>query len=245
MPGTYAPLDSGTGEFTDSQLEDAERLMQEVPRIEAALKNFLSLRMAEDLTGSGEGTAKTRPSPAVLQGCARVFLRALNTAELPPAFEWSQLHPQADKEGGMDFMVRLGDYKVVHALWVRCRNAGGKPAKFLGRSALKHAYPEIAKGLLADLSAAAAAAGATEDHMRSFVDSFGLTIAQGEQASPDCDVVWAADVRDALAARQKVRKTEAAERAQRALKADGFAEEMRAALTGQEDSIVKIEEVTD
>merc|ERR1711865_68101 len=72
-------------EFTDSQVEESGRLMEEMPRIDAALKNFLSLKMAEGLAPSlqpesgsdAPGTTSSSPAApsAALQGCARVILK--------------------------------------------------------------------------------------------------------------------------------------------------------------------------
>ncbi|CAE8611757.1 unnamed protein product, partial [Polarella glacialis] len=168
------------GDVTESQLADLQRLMDEVPRIEAALKNFLSLRMAEILAPSlglrgkedeGEDEEAEEPaSSAQLQGCARVLLRALNALELPASVEWGLRNPQGDSEGGLAFMERLGAYKVVQILWKRCKSAGQKPGKMLGLTALRIALPEVVPQLMSDVKASAAAAGATESQLRRFIE---------------------------------------------------------------------------
>lgn len=243
----YTAFGANTGdELTESQLRDAQCLMDEMPRIDAALKTFLSMKMAEGMVVGSEGFADSVAKPAsasVLTGCARVYLKAFNALQLPPAPEWSQRHPQGEEEQGMDFMARIGAYKVVYALWSRCSSAGQKPSKLLGRSPLKYAHAELVSQLLGQTPSAAATAGATEQQLRAFVDDFGRTIFDSE--SPGADVVWAVNLGTALAARQEVRKADAGERQKRASNAESCVEDMRAALMSQEESTVQIEEMED
>ena len=72
----------------------------------------------------------------------------------------------------MDFIARLGSYKVVQALWTKCRSAGEKPAKLLGQSALRVVFPEVSTQLLNRLPAAAAEAKATESEPAAANDIF-------------------------------------------------------------------------
>lgn len=253
MTHAEAAAVDGEGEFTEGQLAAAERLKAEAPRIDAALKNFISLKMAEGLTGAeaAEAGAGAPLDQRAAMGCARAVLKALNATELPPAPAWGQLHPQAEGERGLDFMTRLGEYKVVQALWARCRAAGQKPSKLLGRSALRYAYPEVAGALLAQAAASAAAVGVAEEQLRAFVGDFGRSVEEAA-ATPGsaAELVWAADLRAALFARQEARKAEAAEREQRATTAESFGDELRAALAAQGlqapgTSSVQVEEVDD
>jgi hypothetical protein len=241
----------GEREFTEAQVEESGRLMQEMPRIEGALKNYLSLKLAEGLALPDEAGAEASGTPsatssAALQGCARVLLKTLNALELPPAPEWSQRYPQGEEERGMDFVARIGDYKVVQALWSKCLAAGQKPAKMLGKSSLRFVLPEVISQVLADASSSAAAAKATEEELRSFLTGFDSALsADAADPSSDAAIVWCEDLRTALAARQAARKAEAEERLARQKTADGYADELRATLTGQvpPNSSVQIEEV--
>lgn len=244
-------VDGGVRAFTDDQVERAEVLMEEVPRIEAALKNFLSLKMAEGLAPpAGEATASRAPASAAsqaasLQGYARALLRELNALDLPSSPEWSQQHPQGATESGFDFIARIGDYKVVQVLWQRCKDAGQKPAKLLGRSALRLAFPEVKQRLLADPAAAVAAAGAgaSEEQLRLFVDAFGDAIS-AEPGDEVAELVWATNLQAALAERQRARKAEAEERLKRAATNEGFASDLRSVLTGSPGGPT-VEEVED
>lgn len=244
----------GARVFTDEQVARAEELMEEMPRIEAALKNFLSIKMAEGLAPPAGEAAASREQPgtagavsqaASLQGYARVILRELNAMELPSSPEWSQRHPQGASESGFDFMARIGDYKVVQALWQRCKMAGQKPAKLLGKSALQLVFPEVRERLLAQPAATvqAAGTGATEECLRLFIDSFDAAIsaAPGDDLG---DLVWAANLQAALAERQRARKAEAEERLKRAVTNDGFATDLRSMLSGSGDGPT-VEEVED
>jgi hypothetical protein len=241
--------------FTDAQVEESGRLMEEMPRIEAGLKNYLSLKMAEGLTASSMEVSAATPSSsssasssAALQGCARVLLKTLNAMELPPAPEWSQRHPQGDEETGIDFMSRLSSYRIVQALWAKCLAAGQKPAKLLGKSSLKFALPEAVAQVLANPTVSAEAAKASEEELRSFLAGFESALA-GDVSDPssEASIVWCDDLRNALAARQQVRKVEAQERADRQKSADAFSSELQATLTGHSppatlSSTVRIEE---
>jgi len=243
-------------EFTEAQVEESGRLMEEVPRIEAALKNFLSLKMAEGLAPpepGAEAPASAASSPASnssLQGCARVLLKGLNALELPPAPEWGKRHPQGKEELGLDFISRLGSYKVVQALWTKCLSAGQKPAKMLGKSSLRYALPEVSSQLLADLATSAASAKATEEELRTFLVGFEAALA-GDVADPmsEAAVTWCSDLRATLAERQKARQALAEERVARQKSSETFSSELQAALSGQEaplgmpPSTVQIEEV--
>uniref|UniRef100_A0A7S4SQR0 Uncharacterized protein n=1 Tax=Alexandrium monilatum TaxID=311494 RepID=A0A7S4SQR0_9DINO len=247
-----APGGAGGGgeesRLAEAQLARAERLLGERPRIDAALKNFLSLRMAEDMTEADPCGSRASAGRGAIT-CARALSRALNALELPPSAEWAREHPQAEDERGVDFMERIGEYRVLQVLWARCRAAGQKPSAVLGRSALKLAYPLAARALLSppvatgDTGGAAAGAG---DELRDFVEGFGRSL---EKGAPAADVVWAADLGAALASRRLARAAEAVERERRAASAEAFADELRAALAArhpaEEDAAVRIEEVAD
>merc|ERR1711957_286737 len=166
-------------------------------------------------------------------------------------------NPQGDTENGMDYMSRIGSYKVVQALWEKCRSAGKKPTQFLGKSSLLFAWPVVYKSILGDETSTRASvesAKTSEELLRSFIDGFGALIDQGESseatdAGSDAALVWASSVKQALGARQEARQTEAAERIKRASTADSFADELRAGLASAGDPAEPagpiIEEVTD
>mmetsp|Transcript_31963 Transcript_31963/g.56451 ORF Transcript_31963/g.56451 Transcript_31963/m.56451 type:complete len:261 (+) Transcript_31963:73-855(+) len=248
-------------EFTEAQLADASLLMEEMPRIEAALKSYLSMRMAEGLTTGSEadkgtsGAKSAAASAAALQGCARVVLKTLNALDLPPAPQWGLRHPQGEEESAVEYMTRLGKYKVVQALWSRCRAADQKPAKLLGRSSMQIAFPEVSAQILADLPGCAASARATEEQLREFITGFAATLVDDSSAMAtddgpsDAELVWSTNMAASLAARQEARKSQAAERVQRATTADDFSSQLRAALGGEaqpaETPGVQIEEVHD
>lgn len=240
----------GERQFTDQQLQDAQRLMDEVPRIEAALKNYLSLKIAEGLAPEVKRVVAdedAQMTAAERQGCARVLLKTLNSLDLPPAPEWGMRHPQGENESGCDYMTRIGAYKVVQALWKRCCDAGQKPAKMLGRTPLRLVYPEIVARIMQDAAASAASAKATEKHLREFLDGFCATVAEDSDVFSEAHVVWAEDLKVAISQREEARQLAAAERVQRAATVDDFAGELRTALgragASSEDSTVEIEEI--
>lgn len=224
--------------------------MNEMPRMDTALKTYLALRIAEVQTGT---SAATGANPTNLQGCARVFSRTLNALEPPSSIEWGLKYPQSEAEGGLDYMARIGQYKVVQALWSQCRSKGQKPAQLLGRSSLQIMLPLITEVLLADVQASTEVARATEEQLRDFLDGFAAASAPRdvEAEGPDSELVWALDYRATLAARQLARKSEASERVERQNSAGDFVEELKAALappaegssSAAASSSVQIEEV--
>lgn len=242
-------------EFTDAQLEESQRLMEETPRIEAALKNFLSLKLAEGLTPDTavETTApnterNAATSAASLQGCARVLLKTLNSLELPKAPEWGARHPQGEDEPSLEYLTRLSTYKVVQFLWAKCLSANQKPAKCLGKESLKYALAEAMSQIRTDIGVSAASAKATEDELQLFLDGFELALKHdASDVASDAALVWSSDLRIALAARQHARKLEADERVAREKSAEAFSSELRATLSGNvaPNSSVQIEEVAE
>lgn len=237
-----------------AQMEEAKRLQAEKPCIDSALKNFLSLKLTAGLMEGDDATV----DPATSQGCARVLLRTLNRLELPNAPTWGSKHPQKDSESGMEFMTRIGNYKVLHALWTQCIKAGQKPGRLLGRSALATVFPEVEAAIFNDLPGSMSVARATEEQLRDFVEEFRAILVSWDasnDASEDAvessyaELVWAENFQAALSARQAARRAEASERAKRASTADDIAAEMKAALasgagyTGS--SSVTVEEVQD
>jgi hypothetical protein len=258
-------------EFTETQIKDAQLLMDELPRIETALKTFLSLKIAQSLStpaasASPSGTTASssgydsgvNPPPALLaldsaslQGCARAFLKTLNSLELPPVTAWGQQKPQGEKESAMEFMTRLAEYKVAYALWSRCHGAGHKPAKLLGKTFLRRVYAVLVEQLF-EGGAGPAVARVEESQLRHFVDSFGATLLadDGADTASDAALVWASNVNAAVNARQQARQEAAADRAKRATTNEDFSAELRAALgcgpaANMSESSVQIEELAE
>jgi hypothetical protein len=257
MTADKKELIEGEREFTDAQVEECGRLMQELPSIESAIKNYLSMRLAEglspsidaDMDGAAAATATSSASMATsLQGCARVILIACNALELPAAPEWSHRHPQGEDESGMDFIARIGSYKVVQHLLTKARSAGQKPAKMLGKSALRFVLPAISSQLLENIASSATSAKASESDFQSFLAGFEAALA-GDASDPASvsAIVWCVDMRSAVAERQKLRKAEAEERVARQKSAETFSAELRETLAGHvppnSTSSVQIEEV--
>eukprot|EP00746_Dinoflagellata_sp_MGD_P167964 gnl/MRDRNA2_/MRDRNA2_98999_c0_seq1.p1 gnl/MRDRNA2_/MRDRNA2_98999_c0~~gnl/MRDRNA2_/MRDRNA2_98999_c0_seq1.p1 ORF type:complete len:252 (+),score=68.07 gnl/MRDRNA2_/MRDRNA2_98999_c0_seq1:56-811(+) len=243
--------------FTESQIALADTLMREEPRIEAALKNYLSMKMAERLT-SGDGSAAASAAgsatgaaldAAKLQGCARVILRTVNNVELPAVTEWGSKHPQLESEDGLKYMTRLGEYKVVQALWTKTKVSQQKPAKLLGRTALRYVMPEVSDSILADSAASAKTAGVPEADLEAFLTGFELTIDPKVENEEDCpnesELVWTTNQAAVMRERQQKREKEAAERIERAVSQEEYMQGLRNAMAPAESSGPTIEEVNE
>jgi len=234
-------------EYTPEQVQLAERLKNEMPRIESGVKGYLSLKMAESYTeNAAQRSSSAGVAAAMLQGCARVLLQTLNALDMPPVVEWGAQHPQLEGENGMDFMTRLGEYKVVQTLWARCKSSGQKPAKLLGRLSLRYALPEAVQVILSDAAASAANAKAPEEELRKFIAGFEATLSDQAMADVDGDaeLVWATDTNASVRARQQRREEEASERIQRAADAETYQAELRSVIAQQlGESQTTVEEI--
>lgn len=246
-------------EFTALQIELADTLMKEEPRIEAALKNYLSLKMAERLTSSDDTAQASRPSTpgqaaAAIQGCARIVLRTLNGLDLPVVAIWGKKNPQGESEPALKYMEKLGEYKVVQALWAKAKASQGKPAKLLGRTALRYAMPEASELIRADFAASAKSANVSEAELESFLSGFTATIdpqvvENTEEDGPnESELVWTTNQAALLAQRQQKRKEEAAEREKRAVSQEQYMQDLRNAMAPANSAAPsgpRIEEVTE
>lgn len=257
--------------FTAEQIALADTLMKEEPRIEAALKNYLSLKMAERLTSSDaaagaetQGGYKERKAgastpgnaaadAAKIQGCARVVLRTLNNLELPVVTKWGSKHPQGESEDGLKYMARLGKYKVVQELWMRAKAQQQKPAKLLGRTALQYAMPEASELILADSAASAKSAGVAEAELHAFLSGFEATmelqVENPEAEGPsESELVWTTNQAALLRERQQKRNSEAAGRRERAVNQEQYMQDLRNAMAPANSTTAsgpRIEEITE
>jgi len=229
---------------TDAQMKEVERLTSEQPSVEAALTNFMKLRMAKQMSGTDRSAAASL-DPMALQRCRRLFLTTFNDLDLPQSVDWGKKYPQEEAESGGEYMSRLALFKVVRVLWVHLKSKGAKPSQMLGRSALQVVFPELEAKIFEDTQASVKVAASTEEQLRAFVDDFRSTLApeDGAEAASDSELVWAANVKAAQAARSATRNAEASERVKRAESADDFADELRSAFEAAETSSVQVEEV--
>lgn len=107
--------------------------LNEVPKVEEALKFYVSRRIAGDTTAGAR--ASGIGSFGALQGHARKFLKRFNELELPACPLWASRQPQ---------MRHLQvQYEMLQVVWRRCHEAGGKPAKCIGASCLSFLASEL------------------------------------------------------------------------------------------------------
>mmetsp|Transcript_37778 Transcript_37778/g.68854 ORF Transcript_37778/g.68854 Transcript_37778/m.68854 type:complete len:273 (+) Transcript_37778:86-904(+) len=250
---------------------DPAQLLEETPKVEAALKTFMSLRVAQTQVTSVGGASPDTGSLAALNsdlGLARVFLQTFN-GPLPPVEDIQQVSdssmPAASSTEAFQGVQEAEDpcrraefdlagYRVAQMVWDRLLKAGHKPAKVLGKSCLRYTYPAIAVKLMGDdsaLSASAQRAKTSTDEFRKFLADFGATVFQlegrggSQESAGDASLVWATDLYGAVAARHDARKVEASERAKRATSNEAFSEELRAAMQANPGSQPLIEELPD
>mmetsp|Transcript_7832 Transcript_7832/g.17198 ORF Transcript_7832/g.17198 Transcript_7832/m.17198 type:complete len:311 (+) Transcript_7832:10-942(+) len=235
-----------------------QELLDENPKVDVALKNFLSLRLAQSLVGQGDAAAGSTASSAAgpasslqsplglaLRGCARVFLKTFNSALPSPEVVGES---ESSPSSGSDDPCRRADfdiaaYKVAQMVWEKLLKAGHKPAQCLGRSSLLYTFPAIAVQLMGDqgkLAASAKSANVSEPQFQSFLAEFGATISNLEDDAST--LTWTSSIHNEVAQRHDARKEEADARAKRATSNEAFSEELRAALqpTGQQPLIEEL-----
>jgi hypothetical protein len=237
------------GAAEDQLLGHATQLMSEAPKLDAAVKNLLAVRLgkhqalklASKVHVMGESGVEVRQEledlePAKLQRLCGMLLRHLNAHELEDPVAWAARSGQGEGQSGLARLDEIARYKVLHMTWARAREpahgAGGKPARALGRSALEHVWPAVHPKVLAELELVVGPKLA-----RGFLDEFYFNAQVsappplGKVPEPDQDLVWAADFQAALAQRSQQRAATAKERAAAA----AAAPEPRIVEHGEED----------
>jgi hypothetical protein len=220
------------GGAEEQLLGRASQLLSETPKLDAAVKNLLAVRLgkhqalklANKVHVLGESGVEVRQEledlePAKLQRLCGMLLRHLNSHELEDPVSWAARSGQRDGQSGLARMDEIARYKVLHMTWTRAREpthgAGGKPARALGRSALEHVWPAIHPKVLAEAELMVGPKLA-----RKFLDEFyfdaqvsAAVSSSPDKVSEDHDLVWASDFQAALALRSQQRAAAAKERA--------------------------------
>ncbi len=241
------------GAAEEQLLGHATQLLSEAPKLDAAVKNLLAVRLgkhqalklANKVHVLGESGVEVRQEledldSGTLQRLCGMLLRHLNAHELEDPVAWAARSGQREGQGGLARLEEIARYKVLHMTWARARDpahgTGGKPARALGRSALEHVWPVVHPKVLAEAELVVGPKLA-----RGFLDEFYFNAQvcapppPGKVPEPDHDLVWAADFQAALAQRSQQRAAAAKERAAAADAAAAAAPGPRIVEHGEED----------
>jgi hypothetical protein len=119
-------------EATPEQAKIVEELAQDRPTIHAAVTSFLSLMAARSLVTPTDASVQAQEGPLVLSSaqalqCSRALLKAINGTALSATSNASSNE----------------EYLLVAQLWNGLIASEQKPARFLGRRALLHAWVDV------------------------------------------------------------------------------------------------------
>jgi hypothetical protein len=116
-------------EILDRQVDD---LVAEQPKLSAAATNLFCIRLGQAAT---DAHMVTVPRETILES-ARVFLKAISELELLDRTAYATANPQPESQTASDRMDQLTRYKVIHALFQKCKEPGStmKASKVFGRS---------------------------------------------------------------------------------------------------------------
>mmetsp|Transcript_32571 Transcript_32571/g.48559 ORF Transcript_32571/g.48559 Transcript_32571/m.48559 type:complete len:300 (-) Transcript_32571:758-1657(-) len=164
--------------ISQSALNPAEILAQSLtsdqPKIDSAVKSYMSLCAARSLTTTETDISSTDTSPSsccyfssssdprmASLKCARSLLKAINSLTIPPDEEEKD---DSKKEEEVENDVTKLERNVVRIVWNGLVKNGNKPSKILGKRSLSYAYPYI-------LKLVTAAASSTDDTQDSKVSA--------------------------------------------------------------------------
>lgn len=199
---------------TPAQTIIVQELAQDRPTIHAAVTSFLSLVAARSLVASDsdkqEAPSTTTQQPqqrpllalsnAEALQCSRALLKAMNDTMLCATL----VSLDAAMDNGKAFQME--EYNLVAQLWNGLVASDQKPARFLGRRALRHAWADVRQHATLPAkpkkSAAAAAAAEMEENQDSnlcqFLQEFERLLFLAPPASADEDdndaaLIWDLD----------------------------------------------------
>lgn len=182
-----------------------DALSSDLPRVKDAVKNLAAVVLAE-LAAAGDAASQSEPThsarydamPTTQQGvmaAARLLVKRVNDAELPPAPQWGVEHPQAESESATERMESIGVYRAACAMRahvVASGAVGASVCSMFGRRFLQ--ATRVLEGLADSTDDVGAAAFA-----RAFTAASDGTDAELAK------LVWTTDTTAALAAQRRAR----------------------------------------
>lgn len=120
-----------------------QRIVQEVPKISGALKNFVAICAAQ-LSVATETTKKSAITEEIPSTPARVLLLAkliakqvnVDVVHLLEPLKFEALKPQGKEQGALERLEEIAKIKVWYVILKRLLDAKASPSKYLGKSLL-------------------------------------------------------------------------------------------------------------
>lgn len=204
----------------------AKVLTSETPKIDSAVKSYLSLLAARGVTKNSSGNISSTAiqrngeslaitDPMLLLSCTRTLLGAINTFQAPERVAASDKCSADEQKQFSDL-----EYNVLRILWNNFIKQRQKPSKFLGRTSLLVVFPSILVELRTNVPHIS---GLNDDQIINFFEVFsqllyayseGEMTADGEDVKDDdSNLLWSKDGgADELSRRRSRRKDEAEKR---------------------------------
>lgn len=125
--------------MSSSELDmNADMAMSEEPKISTAMKNYISITTAQNMSNYEEFQIQEviqggeslhaqedvgRTSNENILRFAQIFLRSVSKYELENPIEYGKRRPQSDEQTGMARMKQIASYKIWYCLWLRIKHA--------------------------------------------------------------------------------------------------------------------------
>jgi hypothetical protein len=204
-----------------------QSLMNDNPKIDSALKQFVSIIAARGWTAPAPGDDRNAPNEQARAGfvamrCAGTLSKKINSYRIPT---------RSDDDNGNDSNEEKDESKVlelevVRIVWNGLADKGKKPSMFLGKQSLRHVYPSILAELNANANANAnAPKNVDPEQFLAFLDEFGRLLDRAtnrklveenkalQEEDDDSRLLWDADSGQAELSRRRERRKKNAESA--------------------------------
>uniref|UniRef100_A0A7S2WQL0 Uncharacterized protein n=1 Tax=Mucochytrium quahogii TaxID=96639 RepID=A0A7S2WQL0_9STRA len=135
----------------------ADVLAHEVPKIGTAVKNFLTVRIAnkyvlgtDDAVGEDGQPERLEVDANGLHKIAGAILRVVNKKELLSPAQWNEKYPQKEDQSGLERMEEIAEYRVTYTVCEKVRSNNLKVSDALGKTALKTLWPQLEQSIIED-----------------------------------------------------------------------------------------------
>lgn len=180
-------------------------LQNENPKIDIAMKNYISVLLGRSFAASDTdntlGMISFSTNQALL--CAKIVLKAIQSIDLLDYLEFSSQYPQREMQTGLDRIQELSRYKALRFLRDRVISSNQSVNKFFGKSYFlwSKQWTSVAEKILASDPGTI-----SKEQLHYFVHYFG------ESLSDETHIVWSIDFQETIYKRSQQRKEAIVER---------------------------------
>jgi hypothetical protein len=176
-------------------------LQNESPKIDMAMKNFISMLIGQSLTLSdidmSTGMMISFTASQAL-ACAKLVLKAIQSYELLDYLAYASAYPQAEQQTGLDRLDELRKYKALRFLRDRVITSKQSVNKFFGKSYFlwsKQWSSIVSSPMEVPL-------GVSDEQLRYFLSGFEQSL------QDDKHIVWSLDFQEEVYKCSQQRKAE-------------------------------------